>query len=160
MTTSLFATLPFLIGLVVTFSPSLKALDPEMKPVMDPSKFFFHLLNVGTPRGAVAGTVAAEALLTAPVLAGVGAGEGRSSASAPPNPSPNNEKVERGLAFSMASAAALASRAFRSRVKVIVAPGCAPAMSLIAASTLALLTAGSALKKYRLPELVATTEPS
>eukprot|EP00957_Ditylum_brightwellii_P033104 2509568-Ditylum_brightwellii.AAC.1 len=40
------------MGDVVTASPSLKLGDPEIKPDIDPSRFCFHLLIVGTPLGA------------------------------------------------------------------------------------------------------------
>lgn len=33
------------------FSPSSKFLDPEMNPVMEPSRFFLNLLITGTPLG-------------------------------------------------------------------------------------------------------------
>ena len=46
------AALP-LMGEVVTGSPSLNALDPEITPVIEPSRACFHLEMTGTPRGAV-----------------------------------------------------------------------------------------------------------
>ena len=166
VTTSPFATFPFAIGLVVTLSPSAKALEPEISPVMDPSKFFFQRDIVGTPRGAcfcgigldgrgacfgigLEGRGACFGIgrdgLGADAL-GAGSAFG-SPSSAAPKPSPKSENVARGLADSTASMAALASRSFRSRVKVIVAPGLAPSMSLMAAAILAFFTAGSELKK-------------
>jgi hypothetical protein len=134
----LFAIFPFAIELVVTLSPSLKALDPEIIPVMDPSTFFFHLDIVGTPRGAVR--------VCAIFCGGAFLGAGKSSSTAP-KPKPNNEKVARGLAFLTAAEAACASRSFLSFVKVIVEPGFAPARSLIAAMMFACFTASSELKK-------------
>ena len=74
-------------------------------------------------------------------------------------PSPKSENVDRGLAFSIALIAAFASVSFRSLVRVIVAPGLAPAKSLKAAMMLAFLTAVSELKKYRLLDFVPTTDP-
>merc|ERR1711939_616539 len=93
-------------------------------------------------------------------LDGLGAdGLGRSSLLPSPPPSPNNEKVARGLAVFSDSTAAAASRAFLSLVRLIVAPGFAPFISLIAAAILAFLVAGWSLKKYRLPDAVCTTDP-
>ena len=156
--------LPLLIGLVVTRSPSLKALDPEMKPVTDPSEFFFHRLTVGTPFGAdLAGATflgTGGALFGAGAArlgAGLGAGAGAGLSS--PAPSPKRENVDRGLAFLRDSSAAFFSFSCRSRVKVMVAPGCAPAKSLIAEKKPDWFTAASGLRKYRLPDFVATTAP-
>jgi len=49
----------------VIFSPSSKFLDPEMNPVMEPSRFFLNLLMTGTPLG---GCFKAGGLLTADIL--------------------------------------------------------------------------------------------
>ncbi len=42
-----------LIGEVVIGSPSLNFPDPEITPVIDPSRACFHFDMTGTPRGAV-----------------------------------------------------------------------------------------------------------
>ncbi len=54
LTTSPDPIFPLVIGLVVTFSPSLNFDDPVMKPVIDELPFFLHFTKDGTPRGAVA----------------------------------------------------------------------------------------------------------
>jgi hypothetical protein len=73
VTTSPDDTLPLVIGLVVTRSPSRKLFEPLMAPEMVPSPFCLHLEIVGTPAGAVlgAGFGAGTALAT-----GVGVGFG------------------------------------------------------------------------------------
>ena len=55
VTTSDLDIFPFVITLVVTRSLSSKIGDPVIIPVTDPSRFFFHLLSVGTPFGALTG---------------------------------------------------------------------------------------------------------
>mmetsp|Transcript_11510 Transcript_11510/g.31851 ORF Transcript_11510/g.31851 Transcript_11510/m.31851 type:complete len:286 (-) Transcript_11510:654-1511(-) len=103
---------PDAIGLVVTRSPLEKALDPEIKPVMEPSRFFFHFWIVGTPLGAFLGAGAGATFLGAAFLgaAFLGAGLGLTcgagaaflgatttgagaGSSLPPPPRPNNENV-------------------------------------------------------------------
>jgi len=59
VTTSLFATFPLAIGLVVMRSPSSKDGEPLINPVIDPSRFFLHRFSVGIPLGAVLAGLAA-----------------------------------------------------------------------------------------------------
>ena len=86
--------LPCVMGLVVTFWPSVKLGEPRMLPVMVPSPFLRQLLMVGTPRGAVR---------TGDLAGAAGAGRdwtlgADSVVLAPP---PNSEKVARGFAASV-----------------------------------------------------------
>ena len=48
------------MGEVVTGSPSLNALDPEITPVIEPSRACFHLEMTGTPLGAAVDTGGVE----------------------------------------------------------------------------------------------------
>ena len=105
------------MGEVVTGAPSWKALEPLMNPDTVPSPFSFHLLRVGTPRGAMGAFFAGGAFFaTGAFFAGGGARAGAvfssfDSAGAPP-PSPNSEKVGRGPAGLGASSLAFRASCF------------------------------------------------
>lgn len=99
LTTSPELTVPCVMGLVVTFCPSLKLGEPRMFPVMVPSPFLRQPLMVGTPRGAVrAGCFGAGARAAAGGALVVVA----SAAALSPPPPPNKENVARGLGAAVA----------------------------------------------------------
>ncbi|OEU18846.1 hypothetical protein FRACYDRAFT_268467 [Fragilariopsis cylindrus CCMP1102] len=86
---------------------------------MEPSRFSFHLLTVGTPSGATitAGTFFCfflPAFFLGTALVAAGCGRGGNPSSTAPKPSPKSENVALGVAFSMAFTALLASFCFRS----------------------------------------------
>ena len=67
-----------LIGEVVTGSPSPNALEPEITPVIEPSRACFHFEITGTPRGAAVDVEDVDAVLASDL---------------PPPPNPNKLMV-------------------------------------------------------------------
>ena len=126
---------PFVIGLVVILSPSSKAGDPEIKPVILPSRFCFQLTTEGTPAGALAG-----AFFGAGLAFGLGLGLGLAAAAflaaggggdevLPPAP-PKSESVWRGaggvaLGAGAGAGADLAAPPPKPPKRLMVAPGAA-----------------------------------
>mmetsp|Transcript_13564 Transcript_13564/g.18960 ORF Transcript_13564/g.18960 Transcript_13564/m.18960 type:complete len:255 (-) Transcript_13564:1644-2408(-) len=84
------------MGDVVTASPSPKFGEPKILPEIDPSRFCFHPVMVGTPRGAAdafcTGTGAGAVLAGATLATGLSTDWGC--------PKPNKERVGRGSDFS------------------------------------------------------------
>jgi hypothetical protein len=134
-------TSPVVIGLVVILSPSSKAGEPLIKPVMLPSRFCFQFTTEGTPGGALCGAALAlgTGFLAGTFLAGAGEGE-----VAPSDP-PKSEIVLRaagGAAFG-AGAGAGADLAAPPK-RLMVAPGGAFSTDFFAAVAAFFFAAASA----------------